>query len=52
MYGRGKKLRKTKTKQKKSFYTRTEQKQIKDRVIGDIWTLFATEEEKKEKERN
>ena len=52
VYGRGKKLRKTKKKQKKSFYTRREQKQIKDRVIGDIWTLFATEEEKKEKERN
>ena len=34
-----------KSQQKKSFYIGREQKKTKVRIIGDIWTLFATEED-------
>ena len=49
MYGRGKKLSKrNETKKTTNFYIRKEQSNIKDRIIGDIWTLVATEKENKE----
>ena len=34
------------TKHQKSFYIKKEKKEIKDRIIRNIWTLFETEEEK------
>ena len=40
-----------KSQQKKSFYIGREQKKTKVRIIGDIWTLFATKEEKKERKK-
>ena len=50
MYGRGKKLSK-RNETKKKFYIRREQNNIKDRIIGDIWTLVATEKENKERKK-
>ena len=53
MYGRAKKLSKAKTQSKirNPFILEKKKKEIKDRLIGDIWTSFETEKEKK-KERN
>ena len=49
MYGRENKLIKQKTQKKteKEIIDRI----IKDRIIGDVWTLFDVEEEKKEKKK-
>ena len=48
-YGRGKKLSKPKTQNTRNpIYIKKEKN--KDRMIGDIWTLFDTGEEKKEEE--
>ena len=53
VYGRGKKLSKPKTQNIRNFFIlkKKKEKEIKDRIIRDIWTLFKTEEEKK-KEKN
>ena len=50
MYGRGKKLSKPKTQNKIGYPFILKKRDIKDRIIWDIWTLFETEEEKKKKE--
>ena len=52
VYGRGKKLSKPKTQNiKKSFISEENKEKIKDRIFRDIWTLFETEEEKKERKK-
>ena len=52
VYGRGKKLSKPKRQNiKKLFILEEKQKIIKDRIIRDIWTLFDTEEKKKERKK-
>ena len=43
MYGTGKKLSEQKAQNK--FVLKTKEKEIKDRIIRDIWTLFKTEKE-------
>ena len=48
MYGRGKKLSKRNETKKNNKLLYQEQSNIKDRIIGDIWTLVATEKENKE----
>ena len=50
MYGRAKKLSKAKTQSKirnPFILEKKKKKEIKDRLIGDIWTSFETEKEKK-----
>ena len=49
IYGRGKKLSKPKKQNKRNPFISEENKKTKDRIIGDIWRLFATIEEKKER---
>ena len=49
VYGRGKNLSKHKTLENLLYHKIT--KTIKDRIIGDIRTLFPTEEEKKERKK-
>ena len=49
VYGRGKNLSKHKTLENLLYQKIT--KTTKDRIIGDIWTLFPTEEEKKERKK-
>ena len=54
MYGRGKKLSKPKIQNKISnirnpFILKKEKKEIKDRIIRDVWTLFERKKEKKER---
>ena len=46
VYGRRKKLSKPKSKNKikNPFISKNKKKEIKDRAIRDIWTLFETEE--------
>ena len=52
MYGRWKKLSKPKTLNKiRNLFVFKKKKEIKDRIIRDIWTLFQTEEEKKERKK-
>ena len=58
MYGRENKLIKQKTQNKirYPFILKKTEKEIidriiKDRIIGDVWTLFDIEEEKKEKKK-
>ena len=47
MYGRRKKLSKPNTQNiRDPFILKKKKKEVKDRVIRDIWTLFETEEEK------
>ena len=51
-YVGGKKLTKPKTQNRKNpFLSKRRKKEIKDRIIRDIWTLFETEKEKKEKKK-
>ena len=47
VYGRGKKL----SKISNPFILKKKKKEIKDRIIKDIWTLFETEEGKKERKK-
>ena len=50
MYFGGKKLTKPKTQKRRNpFLLKRRKKEIKDRIIRDIWTLFETEKEKKRK---
>ena len=51
MYGRGKKLSKSKRQNKiiNHFILKKKKKEIKDKIIRGIWTLYETE--KKQKER-
>ena len=50
VYGRGKKLSKPKKQNiKKPFISEGNKEKIKVRIIRNIWTLFDTEEETKEK---
>ena len=50
MYFGGKKLTKPKTQNRRNpFLLKRRKKEIKDRIIRDIWTLFETEKEKKRK---
>ena len=52
VYGRGKNLSKPKTQNiRNSFTLKKKEKEIKGRMIRDIWTLFETEEEKKERKK-
>ena len=53
VYGRGKKLSKPKTQNKigNPYILQKKKKEIKDWTIRDIWTLFETEEVKKEREK-
>ena len=44
MYGTGKKLSEQKAQNK--FVLKTKEKEIKDIIIRDIWTLFKTEKER------
>ena len=46
-YGRGKKLSKPKTNIRNPFLLNKKKKEIKDRIIRDIWPLFEIEEGKK-----
>ena len=50
VYRRGKKLRKLKTQNIRNPFT-LKKKEIKDRIIRDIWTLYETEEGKKEEKK-
>ena len=50
VYGRGQKLSKLRKQNiKKPFISEENKEKIKDRIIRDIWKLFATKEEKEEK---
>ena len=52
VYGRGKNLSKPKTQNIRNYFTlKKKEKEIKGRMIRDIWTLFETEEEKKERKK-
>ena len=53
VYGRGKKLSKPKTQNKirNPYILQKKKKEIKDWTIRDLWTLFETEEVKKEREK-
>ena len=48
VYGRGRNLSKPRKQEIKNPFISEENKKIKHRIIRDIWTLFETEEEKKE----
>ena len=51
LYERGKKLSKPKAQNKirNPFILKKKKKEIKDRIIRDVWTLFETEKQKKER---
>ena len=52
MYFGGKKLTKPKAQNRRNpFLLKRRKKEIKDIIIRDIWTLFETEKEKKEKKK-
>ena len=56
VYGRGKKLSKSKTQNKinsirNPFILKKKTKEIKNVIIRDIWTLFETEKRKKERKK-
>ena len=48
VYGRVRNLSKKRKQKIKNPFISEENKKIKHRIIRDIWTLFETEEEKKE----
>ena len=51
VYGRGKKLSKSKKQNKiiNHFILKKKKKEIKDKIIRGIWTLYETEKEQKER---
>ena len=49
MYGRGKKLSKPKIQNRNRYILKKKKKEIKDRILKDIGTLFEIEEEEKKK---
>ena len=51
MHGRGKKLSEPKTQNTINLFL-LKNKKIKDRIIRDIWTLFKTDEERKERKKS
>ena len=51
VYGRGKKLSKPKAQNIRNPFISKSKKEIKDRIIINIWTLFETEEEKEERKK-
>ena len=51
MYGRGKKLSKTKIQNNRNPFILKRKKRIKNKIVRDIWTLFETEEEKEERKK-
>ena len=52
VYGGGKKLSKPKSQNtRNTFLLKKKKKEIKDRIIRDIWTLFKTEKGKKERKK-
>ena len=52
MYGRGKNLSKPKIQNiRNPIILKKKKQEIKDRIIRDTWTLFETEEEKKERKK-
>ena len=51
VYGTGKKLSKPKAQNIRNPFILKSKKEIKDRIIINIWTLFKTEEEKKERKK-
>ena len=53
VYGRGKKLSKPKSQniRNPSILKKQKKKEVKDRIIRNIWTPFETEEEKKERKK-
>ena len=52
MYGGGKKLSKPKTQNTSNlFLLKKKKKEIKCRIIRDIWTLFETKEVEKERKK-